>query len=153
MSVDEALRGIPDARAQVDAADDYLREIIRRMEDVLGELRPISLCLPYKIDGQRRQIQLRCGRGGRWYVGWQEDDDNSIPLLSAPRSVRVEAFTEIAWPGHETPLAPVEALVIAVSRELSSEAANRGSQMDVAKRLEAMLEVAAGRDYLRADSR
>jgi hypothetical protein len=155
--VDEALRSIPDVRAKVDAADDYLREVIRRVELVLGELRPVSLYLPYKVDGKQRQIQLRCGRGGRWYVGWQGDDDSSIPLLSATRETRVEAFTAIAWPDHATALAPVEALVVAVNRELSTEAANRGPQMDVARRLEAMLEVAAGklhgRDRPRADSR
>lgn len=143
--VDEAFRNIPDMRARVDAADDYLREVIQRVEFVLGELRPVSLYLPYKADGKRRQIQLRCGRGGRWYVGWQEDDENSIPLLSASREVRVEAFTSIAWPNHAVALAPIEALVIAVNRELSNEADNRGSQMDVARRLEAIIEVAAAR--------
>lgn len=143
--VEDALRSIPDMRAKVDAADDYLREIIRRVELVLGELRPVPLHLPYKVDGKRRQIQLRCGRGGRWYVSWQGDDDNAIPLLSAPRETRVEAFTAIAWQGHAATLAPMEALVVAVNRELSSEADNRGPQMEVARRLEAMLEIAASR--------
>lgn len=141
--VDEALRSIPDMRARVDAADDYLRETIRRVESVLGQLRPVALCLPYKADGKRRQIQLRCGRGSRWYVGWQGDEDDSIPLLSAPREVRVEAFTPIAWPDHVVTLAPLEALVIAVSRELSVAVASRGPQMDVARRLEAMIEATA----------
>lgn len=143
--VDEALRNIPDMRAKVDAADDYLREVIRRVELVLGGLRPVSLYLPYRADGKPRQIQLRCGRGGRWYVGWQGDDENSIPLLSASREVRVEAFTAIPWPDHAVILAPMEALVIAVNRELSTEVDNRGPQMDVARRLEAMIEVSAAR--------
>lgn len=143
--VDEALCSIPGMRAKVDAADDYLREVIRRVEFVLGELRPVSLYLPYGVDGKRRQIQLRCGRGGRWYVGWQGDDDNAIPLLSATREVRVEAFTATAWPDHATPLAPMEALIVAVNRELSTEADSRGPQIDVARRIEAMIEVAAAR--------
>lgn len=155
--VDEALRSLPDMRARVDAADDYLREVIRNVELVLGEFRPVSLYLPYKTDGKRRQIQLRCGRGGRWYVGWQGDDDNSIPLLSATREIRVEAFTAIAWPDHATLLAPVEALIVAVNRELSMEVDSRGPQMDVARRIEAMIEVAAGRflgqDRSRVDPR
>lgn len=155
--VDEALRSIPDMRAKVDAADDYLREVIRRVELVLGELRPVSLYLPYKVDGRRRQIQLRCGRGGRWYMGWQGDDDNSIPLLSATREVRVEAFTAVSWPNHAALLAPVEALIVGVNRELSMEVDSRGPQMDVARRIEAMIDVAAGRfrgqDRSHADSR
>lgn len=140
MSVDEALRNIPGARAKVDAADDYLRETIRRVETVLGALRPVPLCLPYKVDGKRRQIQLRCGRGGHWHVYWQGDDDNPIPLLSTTREIRAETFTAIAWPDHAVLLAPVEALILAVNRELSTAADNRGAQIDVARRIEAMIE-------------
>lgn len=151
--VDEALRGIPGARARVDAADDYLREVIRRVEDVLGELRPVAIDVPYVVESVSRRIQLRQSRGGSWYVAWERDKGGSIPLLSAPRAVRVEAFTEIAWSDHAIALAPLEALVVAVNRELSFEAASRGPQMDVARRLEAMLEVVAGRDHPRADSR
>ncbi len=143
--VDEALRGIPGARAQVDAADDYLREVVRRVEMVLGKLRPVAIDVPYVVEGIPRRIQLRQSRDGSWHVAWERDQGGSVALLSAPRTVRVEVFTEIAWSGHAVGLAPVEALVIAVNRELSSEAANRGPQMDVARRLEAMLEVAAGR--------
>lgn len=155
--VDEALRNIPEVRARVDAADDYLREVIRRLEDVLGALRPIAIDVPYVIEGVPRRIQLRQFRGGSWHVAWERDEGGSVPLLSAPRAVRVEAFTEIAWRDYVTALAPLEALVVVVNRELSSEAANRGPQMDVARRLEAMLEVTAGklagRDRPRADSR
>lgn len=90
-------------------------------------------------------------------MGWQGDDDNSIPLLSATREVRVEAFTAIAWPNHTAPLAPVEALIVAVNCELSMEVDSRGPQMDVARRIEAMIEVAVGRfrgqDGSRVDSR
>lgn len=140
--VDEALRSIPGARAKVDAADDYLREVIRRVEDVLGRLRPVAIDVPYSVKGVSRRIQLRQSRDGDWHVAWERDEGSSVPLLSAPRAVRVEAFTEIAWRDHATVLAPLEALVVAVNRELSFEAASRGPQMDVARRIEAMLEVA-----------
>lgn len=143
--VDEALRDIPDSRRRVDAADDYLREVVRRVENVLGGLRPTPIDVAYVIDGVGRRIQLRQSRDSSWHVAWERDGEGSVALLSAPRMVRVEAFTEIAWLDHGAVLAPLEALVIAVSRELSSEAANRGSQLEVARRLEAMIEVAAGK--------
>ncbi len=145
MTVDEALRNIPGARAKVDAADDYLRLVIRRVEAVLGGLRPVAIDVPYAVEGAPRRIQLRQSRDGSWHVAWERGEGGSVALLSAPRAARVEAFTEIAWQDHAVALAPVEALVIAVNREMSSEAANRRPQMDVARRLEAMLEVAAGR--------
>lgn len=141
--VDEALRTIPDLRARVDADDDYLREVIRRTERVLGDLRPVSLYIPYAVNAVPRQIQLRQSRDSRWYVAWQGEDGSSVALLSAPREVRVEAFTAMFWEGHEAPIAPIEALVIGVNRELSTAVTNRGPLMEVARRLEAVIEVAA----------
>lgn len=143
--VDEALRALPDLRARVDADDDYLRGVIRRTEHVLGDLRPVSLYVPYSVLGSPRQIQLRQSRDARWYVAWQGEDGYSVALLSAPRDVRVEAFTSMLWDGHESPMAPIEALVIGVNRELSIAVTNRGPLMEVARRLEAVIEVAAGR--------
>ncbi len=143
--VDEALRSIPDVRARVDAVDDYFREVIRRVEDVLGELRPIAIEIPYPFNGDLRKIQLRQSRDRRWFVAWESGDGRSVPLLSAPRHVRAEVFTNMVWSVYAERLAPIEALVIAVSRELSVETANRGPQVDVARRLEATLEAVAGK--------
>lgn len=147
--VDEALRTLPDLRARVDADDDYLREVIRRTEHVLGELRPVSLHIPYAVHGCPRQIQLRQSREARWHVAWQGEDGHSIALLSAPREIRVEAFTAMPWGGHQSPIAPIEALVIGVNRELSTAVTNRGPLMEVARRLEAVIEVAAGKSKTR----
>jgi len=143
--VDEALRNIPDVRDRVDAADDYFRAVIRRVEDVLGELRPIAIEIPYPFHGALRKIQLRQSRDRRLFVAWESGDGRSVPLLSAPRAVRTEVFTNMAWSVYAERLAPIEALVIAVSRELSAETANRDPQMDVARRLEATLEAVAGK--------
>ncbi len=136
---------MPGLRARVDADDDYLRQIIRRTEHVLGDLRPVSLYVPYAVNGQPRQIQLRQSRDARWFVGWQGEDGLAVPLLSASREIRVEAFTAMPWKGHETRIAPIEALVIGVNRELSTAVSNRGPLMEVARRLEAVIEVAAGK--------
>ena len=141
--VAEALRALPSLRARVDADDDYLRGVIRRIEHVLGDLRPVSLYVPYSVNGSSRQIQLRQSRDARWHVAWQGEDGHSVALLSAPRDVRVEVFTSMPWDGHESPIAPIEALVIGINRELSSAVTNRGPLMEVARRLEAVIEVAA----------
>lgn len=144
ISVHQALRAIPDLRARVDADDDYLREVIRRVECTLGDLRPVPLDVPYETNGSTHQIQLRQSRDNRWYVAWRSEDGYSIALLSAPREVRVEVFTAITWKGHEAQIAPLEALVIGVHRELSSAVTNRGPLIDVARRLEVVIGAVTG---------
>lgn len=151
MGVEEALQGISKSRAEVDAADDYLRDVIRSVEATLSGLRPVELDVPYVVEGVVRKIQLRQYRGG-WHIAWERGEEGSVALLSAPRAVRVEVFTETAWSDHVAMLAPMEVLVIAVSRELSMEANNRGPQINVARRLEAMVEAAArGQGRVRVD--
>lgn len=133
--VSQALLAIPDLRARVDSDDDYLRQVVRRVEDVLGDLRPVPLDLSYEVEGTIRQIQLRQSRGTRWYVAWRGDVCDSVALLSAPREARVEAFTPVKWPNYEVPIAPLEALVIGVMQELSRVVVNRGPSVEVAQRL------------------
>lgn len=135
INVGQALLAIPDLRARVDSDDDYLREVIRKVEDALGDLRPVPLDLPYEVEGAARQIQLRQSRGTRWHVAWRGDACDSIALLSAPREARVEAFTPVRWPNYDVPIAPLEALVIGVMQELARVVVNRGPSVEVAQRL------------------
>lgn len=146
VKVSEAFQSISGSRARVDAVDDYLREVVRRVVSVLSSFRPVAVEVPYTVDGTLRSIQLRQSRDIGWYVAWQQLDPIApfVALLSAPRAVRVEVFTVMPWPGHETPIAPLEALVVAVSNALSTEATDRGPLMDVARRLEALIGTAAG---------
>jgi hypothetical protein len=137
--VGQALLAIPNLRARVDESDDYLRDVIRRVEDVLGELRPVPFDLAYLARGDSREIRLRPSRGTRWHVSWRGDAPDAVPLLSAPREARVEAFTPVAWPQFDEPLAPLEALVISVADELSRIAMDRGPSVEIARRLQSTI--------------
>jgi hypothetical protein len=138
--VGQALLAIPGLRADVDSHDDYLRNVIRSVEHVLGELRPVPLDLAYAFNGFLREIRLRPSRGARWHVAWRGDACDAVALLSAPREARVEVFTPVTWPQFDEPLAPLEALVVSVARELSRVATDRGPSVEVARRLQGALD-------------
>lgn len=141
-NIEQALTTLPDLRARVDADDDYLRNVIRGFERVLGELRPVPLDLIYEVEGLPRHILLQQSRDMRWHVAWRGNACDSIPLLSASREVRAEVFTPTRWVGdtsYDTPIAPIETLVIEVMRELSRVVIDRGPSMEVAQRLEASI--------------
>lgn len=139
-SIGQALRTIPSLRARVDESDDYLRNVIRRVEHVLGEFRPIPLDLAFAFHGSPREIRLRSSRGTRWHVAWCGNACDAVALLSAPREARIEAFTPVAWPQFDELLAPLEALVISVAIELSHAVVDRGPSVEVARRLQGALD-------------
>lgn len=139
-SIGQALLAIPTLRARVDESDDYLRDVIRHVEHVLGELRPVPLDLAYLAPGGSREIRLRPSRGSRWHVAWRGDACDAVALLSATREARVEAFTPVAWPQFVELLAPMEALVIGVASELSRVALDRGPSVEVAHRLQSTID-------------
>lgn len=143
-SLRQALLSIPEHRAGVDESDDYLRDVIRLVENVLGGLRPVSLDLAYLAHGGSREIRLRPSREGRWYVAWRGDACDAVALLSAPRAARVEVFTPIAWPQFDGMLAPLEALVVGVAGELSRVMVDRGPSVEVARRLQSTIAAWAG---------
>lgn len=138
--IGRALLAIPDLRARVDESDDYLRDVIRRVEDVFGKLRPDPLDLAYFAHGGPREIRLRPSRGIRWHVAWRSNAPDAVALLSAPRAVRVEVFTPIVWPQFDEPLAPLEVLVINVADELSRVVVNREPSVETARRLHSALD-------------
>lgn len=140
VSIRRALLAIPDLRARVDKSDDYLRDVIRRVEHVLGELRPVPFDLAYLANGATREVRLRPSRGTRWHVAWRGDAPDAVALLSAPREARVEAFTPVAWPQFDELLAPMEALVISVAGELSRVASDRGPSVEVARQLQSTID-------------
>lgn len=139
-SLEQAFFAISDLRARVDVDDDYLRDVIRRVESVFSELRPIPLDLPYRIGGSARHVELRQSRGGRWHVAWRDDYHvDTVALLSAPRSARAEVFTPIDWSDGRL-ISPLEALVIGVMEGLVGIVAGREVPIRTAQRLQAVLD-------------
>lgn len=136
-----AMETIATTLPKVDSDDDFLREIIRGVEALLSRACPSPVNLAYHVDGSPRHILLRqSARQPRWHIAWHDSSDAVVPLLSAPRAVRVEAFTPAHWSDDAyTGLSPIEVLVVLCANELQGAVAVRGQPLEVARRLQVAL--------------
>lgn len=137
----QALASVPRDRDVLNEKDDEISNGIRRIEAALVELRP---GIPAKVifgthDG--RHVLAFSKRNGNWRLMWGgegDDDDQDVPLMTAPRHIRAEVFAE----DPTTKLTPVDRLVIELSEQLVLVAGARDRFLVVAARLTSVLEAA-----------
>lgn len=142
--IEQVLETATNLRLQVDAHDDLLKAVIHRIERMFVELRSVVAVVVYQPnEWSFCSLEFCTARDGRRYMSWGVNDSDIEPLLSTPRDVRVEVFTPAQCIGYDEPIAPIEALVIEVSKALSWEVTSRGPAVEVAQRLLASLDVAA----------
>lgn len=149
-TVEEALAAIPGRRNVLSQIDLELSHAIRFVEQALSELRiGIPVEITYGTDEGNFVLTFR-KHDGRWQIlrGVEGSDDSThdAVLVGEPRHIRAEVFTVPT--GSSVSLAPIERLFVSAAETLAEHTSDRSPQLDVARRLVAVLEKAGFVDHV-----